>query len=303
MAISAAVLHGALGLGRPIARTYLSFAFIMACLAPHLYFELELYRVTTPEAAVAAVRYQLFCMFGVFAGVLVFIPAYTRVRLPRLVVAAYWSGLALLFVANLWAPYGVWLSGPPTLVRSTFRGEPYTGMIVPPMGPLQVALVLYYTSYLVIAFGCAVSMYRRGARQAGLALAVALVLVFAFAVVDVVRDSVGGAWPYVSEFGLVSWGVVMSVQLAFAVRAQAEAVVRAVERIEAQRVQLCAILAALRTLDHDLDRPLRTLEQGLAALPAGGPGQGDPLGRERRAVTRLGELRRTWRLAPSPSEC
>ena len=102
MTTGAAVLYGALGLMRQLDRRYLSFACIMALLAAYLYFEWQLYRAPTGEAAVDAMRRQLIVAHGFLAGILVFVPAYTGARIPRWLMSAYWGGLALFFVANLW---------------------------------------------------------------------------------------------------------------------------------------------------------------------------------------------------------
>ena len=131
--IGAAVLYATLGMRRPLDRAYLSFAFMMALLAVYFYFRLDLYRATTTDGSVEAVRRQVLMVLGCHGCLLVFVPAYTRVRIPRLLMAAYWGGLAIFFLANLWAPYGLLFSGQPELVRSAFRGEPYYTVVAPPM--------------------------------------------------------------------------------------------------------------------------------------------------------------------------
>ena len=137
--IGAAVLYATLGMRRPLDRAYLSFAFMMALLAVYFYFRLDLYRATTTDASDEAVRRQVLMVLGCHGCLLVFVPAYTRVRIPRLLMAAYWGGLAIFFLANLWAPYGLLFSGQPELVRSAFRGEPYYTVVAPPMSLPQHA--------------------------------------------------------------------------------------------------------------------------------------------------------------------
>jgi hypothetical protein len=232
--IGAAVLHATLGMRRPVDRAYLFFACVMGFLAVYFYVGLDLYHATTADAAVVAVRRQVLAVLGCHACLLLFVPAYTSVRIPRPVMAAYWGGLAILFVANLWAPYGLWFSGPPELLRSAFRGEPYNNIVAPPMSLLQHAYALYFTSYLVVALVCAVTVIRRGARQRGVALAAALALILVSNLVDIIRDTVGGSWPYVAELGFVAWALIMSVQLAHDFRAEAEALGTAITHVEAQ---------------------------------------------------------------------
>ena len=87
MAVGAAVLHLALGLRRPVDRTYLSFALLMVFLAAYLYFERAYYHGATVDAGVSAMRSQLIAAHGFFACLLVFVPRYTATHLPRPVVA------------------------------------------------------------------------------------------------------------------------------------------------------------------------------------------------------------------------
>lgn len=126
LTVSAALLYGALAVTRPREAKYLSFACMMALLAAYMFFEWSLYRATTSDAVVEAVRRQVIAGHGVLASILVFVPAYTNIRIPRWLHAIYWAALAIFFVANLWAPYGIWFSAEPTLDFSTFGGERYT---------------------------------------------------------------------------------------------------------------------------------------------------------------------------------
>src|SRR5262249_45263072 len=152
----------------------LSFACIMTSLAVFLYFELDLYRATTSEAAVVAVRRTIAISHVIIACCLVFIPAYTKVRFPSGLRGVYWGGLAILFVINLMAPYGLWFSGPPQLVHAMVHGEPYNTVIPPPMGFPQYVDTAYYMSLLAVALGCAIKQVRRGERERGWTLMIAL---------------------------------------------------------------------------------------------------------------------------------
>lgn len=290
MTVGAAILHATLGLCRPFERTYLSFACIMALLALFLFFQWEFYRATTSAAAVMATRRQVTVVVGFLACMLVFVPSYTKVRIPRPLMAVFWALLAVLFIANLLAPYGLWYSALPELVRSQFRGEPYNTVIARPMGAPQYAFTLYFTSLLVVSMVCAVKVYRRGERQRGLTFAVALGVILVHSLVDVVRDSIGASWPYVAEFGVVTWALIMSVQLARDFRTQAQTLGHAIMHVEAQAARLESILSSLRALEQNMDAPLHTLEAGLATLSATTASDDGQLPRMRRAVTRLRDV-------------
>jgi hypothetical protein len=288
LSLGAIVLHTALGLRRPLERTYLSFALIMGCVAVFLYLQWVLYRATTSTAVVDTKQVQV-SVVNVFLGCLfVFVPAYTKVRIPRAVMIALWATLAVLFVANLWARYGLWYAGEPQLAPSTFRGEPYTTVIAQPMGALQLAYSSFFIGFLIISLGCAAKVFRRGERQRGLTFGIAVALVLAHGVLDVIRDNVGGAWPYVAEYGVVTWGLIMSVQLALDFRAQTQSLASAIAHVEAQSHRLTAMLDALRELELDIQAPLDALERGVVRLAVGG--QDDELRRLERSVARLREL-------------
>jgi hypothetical protein len=297
MTIGAAVLHGALGLTRPLDRTYLSFACIMALLAAYLYFEWELYHATTSEQAVEAMRREVIAAHGFLAGILVFVPAYTRARIPRWLMSAYWAGLALLFVANLVAPYGLWFSAEPELAPSTFRGEPYTVAVAPPMTALQYVHTLYVMSLFVLTFACALDVIRRGERQRGAMLALALVVAVAQHVADVVRDAVGGSWPYLAEFGLVAWGLIMSIQLAIDFRINHQRLHSTLTQAEQHAAELARMVEASLLVRDKLNTPLQTLELGLAMCTASGPKDNETLSDLRREVMELTQRGRAVELA------
>jgi hypothetical protein len=287
LAIGAAVLHGALGLRRPIDRTYLSFAYIMLFLAAYFWFEWGYYRSQSPTEAVEAVRYQVAAAHGFLGCILVFIPAYTQARTPWPVMAVYWVGLITLFVANLVMPYGVWFAGEPTLITSTFRGEPFTTVLAPPMGLPQYVHAVYVFGVSVFALQCSLRLFRHGARRRGAVLAVSLVIVIACHLVDLFRDAVGGTWPYVAEFGLVAWGLIMSLQLASDYRTSQQRLDDTLGRVERDRARLSAIVDTTLHVRDKLNTPLQTLELGLALRSPRAPGDIETLAALRRAVVEL----------------
>lgn len=290
--IGAAVLHATLGMRRPVDRAHLAFACMMAFLAVHYYFGLDLYRASTVDVAVEAVRRQVLAVLGCHACLLLFVPAYTRVRIGRLLMTGYWGGLAILLAVNLWAPYGLWFSSQPELVRSTLRGEPYHSIVAPPMSLVQHAYALYFASFLIVALACARSVFRRGERRRGATFGVAVALILVSNGVDFVRDSVGGSWPYVAELGFVAWALIMSVQLARDFRAEAESLGNAIVAVEAQAKRLRSMLDALHALEQNMVAPIEKLETGVAALTAA-TREGELPHRLRRAVTRLREVARS----------
>lgn len=283
----AAVLYMTIGLRRPYQRTFLSFACLMLALAVYLFCEACLYQATTTEGAIRAQRGQVAAVTAATACILFFIPAYTGVRLPPGLVAAYWAALVISFVANLWLPLSLWYSAPPVLLPRRWAGEMYTTVQVPPLTAVQYAWALIPTSLLVISFGCAWKLFARGERQRGAILALSLLVMLVLALVDIVRDSVGGTWPYVAEYGLVSLALIMSVQLAYDYRSQAAMLVRVIASVNAHAAELSALLQSMRTLEHNMEGPLRVLETGIDRL---GHDHHAPL---KRAVARLQELRQS----------
>jgi hypothetical protein len=290
--LGAAVLHATLAMQSRNERAHLYFACMMVFLALNFYCALGLDGAATADDAVEAVRRQVAAILGCHGCMLLFVGAYTRVQLPRSLVAAYWCGLAVLFVANLIAPYGLSFSDEPQLVRSTFLGAPYQSVSAPPMSILEHAYVLYFSSVLVLALICAVNVYRRGERERALALGIAVALLFAHAVADTVRDAVGGSWPYVGELGFVAWALIMSVQLGHDFRGQAEALRKAIAEVDAQAARLRLMLVALQMLEQRIHAPLDQLESRVPTLAAGTSREAANLERICRALTRLRELSR-----------
>ena len=291
--VGAAVLHATLGMRRPFDKAHLYFACMMVFLALNFYFGLDLYRATTVDGAVGALKRQVLAILGCHGCLLLLVPAYTRVGIPAGLLGLYWTGLILLFVANIWAPYGLLISAEPTLVRATIYGTPYAVLVAPPMGPLQYAYAIYFASFLVLALVCAVSVFRRGERQRAAAFGAAIVLILATSVVDMIRDSTAASWPYVGELGFVAWAIIMSVQLAHDFRVQTRALRNGIARVEALAERLSSILEALRVFEREIQAPLARLEVDMAALHVTTSRDEDTLLRLRRATARLRNLARS----------
>jgi hypothetical protein len=293
LVLGAALLHGALGLRRPLDRTYLSFACIMASLAAFLVLQSDLYEATTGEAAVEAVRRRVVAALLANASFLVFLPTYTKVRIPPWLMWSYWLVLVFLFIANLFAPYGIWFAMQPEIELALFRNQIYTTVVAPPMAFLQYTYAIFFLSQICLGFGCAFAMLRHGDRVRGWAFAAAVFVVGMHVALDIIRDAVGGAWPYVAEYGFVTWGLIMSVQLALDFRKQADLLSHAIVRVEAQADRLASILGALRTLEQNIDVPIQTLQSGMASLHGGTPRERVQDDRLRRAVGRLRDFSRS----------
>jgi hypothetical protein len=292
MAVGAVILHTALGLHRPLERTYLAFACMMALVVMFLVLQWKLYHSTSGDVAVDLKQHQV-TVVNLFMGFMfVFVPAYSGVDLPPVLSAVFWIGLATAIVANMLLPYGLWFSGEPTLIPSTFRGEPYTTVITPPMRGPQLAYAFFATSYMTVALICAGKMYRRGQRQRALTFAVALTLVVAYAVVDIVRDNIGGTWPYMVEYGIVSWALIVSVQLAHDFRENTRTLAKTIVLVDTQARQLSEMLNSLHLLEHNMQIPLETLETGVVQLARSATAIDPQLRRVERATTRLKELAR-----------
>jgi hypothetical protein len=290
MTIGTAVLYAALGIPRPLDRVHLSFACIMVMVAAYAFFEAELDRSTTSEMAVAIVRKQVVAAHGLIAALLVFVPAYTRVRIPRRVLAAYAMGLFAMFVANLVAPYGVWFSAEPRLVFAAFGGVPYTVVVAPPPSALQWVHAIYVVSVFALTFSCALKQVRHGERRRGLILAVSLVIVIVQHVVDVIREAVGGTWAYSDEFGFVAWSLIMSVQLAIDYRMGAQRLRATLTAAEQHTTELARTAEAALHVRDKLITPLQTLELTLAVREPRALEDQDTLLELRGAVTEISEL-------------
>jgi hypothetical protein len=288
----AAVLHAAIGLTRPLDRTHLSFACLMALVATFVYFEWTLYRATTSQEAVEALRRQVIVAHGFLGFVLLFVPAYTHVRISRGVSCAFWVALSMLFVANLVAPYGVWFSGPPQLIVSTFRGEPYSAVVAPPLTFVQYVHTAYVVALVALSVGCGVIAFRRGERQRGAVIAIALIVVILHHIADVVRDAMSGSWPYVAEFGLVSWGIIMSVQLAIEFRGSEQRLHATLRRSAQHATELAAMIQTSLDVRDKLNTPLQTLELGLGLCASRGTQDGEAIARLQCAVVELTHLAR-----------
>lgn len=292
ISLGAAVLNAVLGLTRPLSRTYLSFAWVMAFVAAHVYLQWRLYKWTiTPGQAVEVVRLQLLASQALIAGVLVFIPAYTQIQLSRWIWRVMWVLLGVFFLVNILSRYGIWFSARPRLIATTYIGEPCHTIVARPIGALQYAHAAYVVAIGVIAVVCAVKTIARGNRQRGISVAISLVLVVLFHLFDVLREALGGSWPYVSGFGLTSWGIVMTIQLAMSYREVEDGLLAALARIEAQTEELTdAIAVSVRVRDR-LNTPLQTLELGLAMQPGEDPQEDaivDELRHELHHLTALG---------------
>lgn len=260
--VGAAVLHGALGLRRPIDATHLSFACLLVCLGAFLYFEQEFYRAATGEAAALASKRQVVAAHGFIGCVLVFVPTYARIRIRPAVMGVYWAGLAILFVINLLSPWGIWFSAQPTVVPAHFFGEHYYNVVAPAPGVLQLVHAVYAIAVFAIMFWCAVAMIRRGDRRRGWMLAVALVLVIVHHLADVAQELVRGTWPYVGELGFVTWSLIMSIQLGIDFRDNERRLGQTLLHADQHRSALAAMVEASLRVRDKLNTPLQTLELG-----------------------------------------
>jgi hypothetical protein len=290
MLVGTVVLYVALGIPRPFDRTHLSFACVMVMLAAYVFIEAEIDRATTSAMAVVLVRRQVVVAHALIASLLVFVQAYTRVRIPRWVVAAYAVGLFGLFVANLVAPYGIWFSAEPQLVFETSGDLPYTNIVPPPPSWLQWVHVVYVLGVFALTFTCALKQVRRGERRRGFILAISLVLVIAQHLVDVVREAFGATWPYSDVFGFVIWSLIMSVQLAIDYRIGAQRLRATLAAMEQRTTELARTAEAALHVRDKLNTPLQTLELTLAVREPRAAEDLDTLGELRDAVTQILEL-------------
>lgn len=205
-------------------------------------------------------------------------------------IATYATGLALLFITNLLVPYGIWFNAQPQLYRSTFAGEPYTVVVAPPLSILQFIHTLYVLCVFAFAFTCAIKLVRAGERRRGAMLAIGLVAAVFDHGVDVMRDAIGGGWPYVAPVGLVTWGLLMSVQLAIDFRVSEQRLSAMLDRAEQHTAELASIVDATLRVRDKLNTPLQTLELSLAMRTAARFEDEQTLAELRRAVAQLTQL-------------
>jgi hypothetical protein len=296
MAVGAAVLHLALGLRRPSDRTYLTFALLMIFLGAYLYYDVAYYHANTVEEGVEVGRRQLAAAHGFFACLLWFVPAYTAVRVPRWAAATAWLGLAALFVANLVMPYGIWFSGRPELVRATFAGQPYNSLVGPPLAWPQYLHAVYVLALFGLTLLFALSIARRGQPHRGRALALSFAVLVAAHVVDLVREERNATWPWVSEFGVAAWGLIMSVQLALEYKRMERLLAATLVEVEQRTAELAKLVDAALHVRDRLNSPLQTLELGLALREPRTPAETPMLENLRAAVVELAELGRAVEL-------
>ena len=123
-------------------------------------------------------------------------------------------------------------------------------------------------------------------------LGIALTLAIVPHVIDVIRDAVGGAWPNVAEFGLVLWGLIMSVQLAIDFRISERRLYAVLTTAEQHADELARLVDATLLVRDKLNTPLQTLELSLATCTPGRPDDEQTLADLRAAVTYLTLLSR-----------
>jgi hypothetical protein len=302
MTIGTAVLYVALGLPRPFDRTHLSFAGIMVTLVAYAFFEAEIDRATSPGEVVEIVRWHAAAAHLLIAALLVFVSSYTRVRIPRWLVVVYGVGLAVVFIANLVAPYGIWYSAQPRLISASFGGASYTNVVPPRPAFLQYFHTVFVVGVFALTFTCALKQIRRGERRRGFVLAISLAIVMLQHLVDVIREAVGGTWPYSDEFGFVTWSVIMSVQLAIDYRMSAQRLRATLDAARKHAAELARTADAALRLRDKLNTPLQTLELTLSVREPRTPEEEEMLFELRDAVTRISELSHSVeRTTESPS--
>jgi hypothetical protein len=262
----------------------------MAAVAGFIYFAHAIYTAESAADAVEALRRREIMAHALIACLLVFLPAYGRTPMRRATSIVFWGALFILFIANLIMRYGLWISTEPKLVHQIFRGMPFASIAVPPFSFIQYAYVTYQFALFALGISYAVILIRSRDRRRGVILAIAAVVVAGCVTVDMVRQIVGGSWPFVAEYGFVGWGIIMSVQLALDYRTQSDKLANAICQTGAQASRLTAILGAMRALEHKIHAPLHELETGIAQLDDGVAVADPQLVRLRRAVARLRAL-------------
>ncbi|MDM0082301.1 ATP-binding protein [Variovorax sp. J31P179] len=214
--IAYAALHnGIVGLQRPVHRTHLLFAVVCATITFYVGAKTGAYRASTPAGLVSMRRVEIGASI-VFTGVLPwFVGAYLHIRARRLQVAMSLA-CALLFVANLWTPWGLAYAGMPATAEITLPwGERVTDPRVFHPTPLYVIGVLCY--YLIFGWCAFAALQRVRAgehRRGSLSLAACLLLLIGGMFYNHLVDLQIVPGVHVAEFTFLALVVLLDFELA-----------------------------------------------------------------------------------------
>jgi hypothetical protein len=290
VSLSSCLIHIVLGVARPPDWKHLAFSGAMAMLCVYLLLERRFYYAETADAGVRIARSETPFVVAYLALLGWFIREYANLRVPRWLIVVFYSLLAASLVYNFVAPYGIYYPSEPTLTKvRSFGGEAVTNLEAP-LGPIQFVWYLLALGVGIAGLVAGAQLTLRGDRLRGVMLMTAMSASVLPLILDMVRDSVGGEWPYLVEFGAVSSAVILSVQLAVEYRIRGMRLKHLAES-EARALQRLARMAL--AVKDMANTPLQTLESSVDMLERDlVPAQKNSLARIRRSARRLRQLDR-----------
>ncbi len=272
-ACASAIMFMALGMSKPRDWKYITFAGAMFFLASYFTLQQAFYNSDSLNFKIEVVRWQVnvaLLYHGVFAA---FLCLYSGWRPHRFLTWGAGAYLLILFVANWVSPYTLYFTAPPKISTITPIGADTIHLLEAPLNGFVVAL---------FAFGAVThswGAYQIRRLQPGKKLVFAALMITLSALgLDLVRDAVGGNWPYSIEFATALLAMLMSLELAIDFRRK--------------ETQLARALDTTIHIRDQLNTPLQTLTIGLDLLPAETPEQRSLISRLRASVERLESLGR-----------
>lgn len=282
--VATGVLHAGLGLRRPLALLHLSFATMMVGFSVFVLRQLQVYRSQSVEHGIELIRDQGDAAILFFFAFAWFVrESGWRIRAGWAV--AYLSILAAGLAYNEMSPYGIYLADRPALMRTEWLGEEISTFVVVP-GYLQLAWFAFELASFGIGAIAGLLLVRRGDKRSGFSLMAGALMLFAGLAMDFIHELVGGTWPFLTEFALVTFSLLMSVELAIGVREQES--------------ELTRLATAALVVRDKLNTPLQTLEVGHDLL-ARGASVGTLVPRLQRATAQLAQLGSMLRLRKAPA--
>jgi hypothetical protein len=292
IALASALLHGAIGLRRPLAWTHLSFGALAIFLCGYLIGQKQEYAAHLPQALVSIERRQFLVSAGLLAALAWFTSEYTGIRVRRAIVLGFHGVIALFAIADLVTPYGGFLGSMPRLATEPTFGHEQVTIYTASLGPLQIGWLSLVGLFLMVAIGMGTALARRGELRRGIVLVCALSLMIVFPVVDVARDAVRGHWPHFGALGVVGLALIMSIDLAVDFRAKEDALELAFVELQRRNEKIGRMLESSQALRDQLNTPLQTLELEFDKLVQPAPHPAPRPARVRRALDRLTDLSR-----------
>jgi hypothetical protein len=270
MCLSAGICHLGLGVKRPVQALYLSFAAMMGFICP---FQLVLGRLNAAQSidtAIAFARYGVALAIAFMTLYAVFVRLYTGMNVPAAIVYTFFAVNAAFLVYDLVSPVG--------LIRT---GSGAHGLYRAPFGALHLVWQAFNAGTVLWGTAAGWQMARRRSRRQGMVLVFGSIACLVTVSVDLLRNLLERAWPYVGGYGVMVMTMILSAQLALDFRNN-----------EILLAKMCG--EAMHVRDQ-LNTPLQTLRFELELAAAEGSLDQGRINRLRRAVDRLTELGRRLR--------